>query len=298
MNEQHRLAYRAIKEVSHQHHGAITKLLAILGVSRQAYNKSFKRVETQWEKHDKVLKQRVQYWFDFHYQGIGAGNLLINLEQDEQITFAVTPKQVRRVMRALNIRCQIRTKKHNRIKQSEQYTQDNLLDQEFTVEQPNQVWLSDSTEVTYGVNGEHKVRFSGVLALYGRRLMAYHLSPTETSKAEIAVFQRAFDAVGEEVHPMIHTDRGSAYTSNEFNDFLVPFKVTRSMSRPGTPYDNAPMERWWNEFKLRWLARHARPKTYEELLQLIEAGIEYFNHQNRSAQRNGLTPDEYWNEAA
>ncbi|PIO82038.1 transposase, partial [Pediococcus damnosus] len=22
-----------------------------------------------------------------------------------------------------------------------------------------------------------------------------------------------------------------------------------------------------------------------------------FNHHNRSAQRNGLTPDEYWNEA-
>lgn len=69
------------------------------------------------------------------------------------------------------------------------------------------------------------------------------------------------------------------------------------MSRPGTPYDNAPMERWWNEFKLRWMARHPRAKTYQELITLVESGIEYFNHDNRSAQRNGLTPDEYWNEA-
>ena len=70
------------------------------------------------------------------------------------------------------------------------------------------------------------------------------------------------------------------------------------MSRPGTPFDNAPMERWWNEFKLRWMDRHSMPKTLQELEKLVEEGIEYFNCHNRSAQRNGLTPDEYWNEAA
>ncbi|WP_336402193.1 IS3 family transposase [Lacticaseibacillus pabuli] len=40
------------------------------------------------------------------------------------------------------------------------------------------------------------------------------------------------------------------------------------------------------------------PKTLQELEKLVEEGIEYFNCHNRSAQRNGLTPDEYWNEAA
>ena len=49
------------------------------------------------------------------------------------------------------------------------------------------------------------------------------------------------------------------------------------MSRPGTPYDSAPMERWWNEFKLRWMDRHPMPKTFEELVKLVEEGIEYFN---------------------
>lgn len=99
------------------------------------------------------------------------------------------------------------------------------------------------------------------------------------------------------VQPLIHTDRGSAYTSGTFNNFLNQFNIKRSMSRPGTPYDNAPMERWWNEFKLRWIERHETPKTYQELIKLVESGIEYFNHYDRSTKRNGLTPDEYWNEA-
>lgn len=255
-----------------------------------------KRQETEWEGHDRVLKERTQHWFDFHRRGIGAGNLLTNLEQDDQITFPVTFKMVRRVMCELDLRCQVRPKKRNRIKQQDQYIQDNLLDQNFNVDAPNQVWLSDSTELTYGVNGEYKIRLSSVMDLYGRRILSYNLSITETSAAEIQVFQRAFTAAGN-VHPMIHTDRGSAYTSGAFNNYLSQFEITRSMSRPRTPYDNAPMERWWNEFKLRWLASHPMVKTYKELVRLVEAGIKYFNHYNRSAQRNGLTPDEYWSEA-
>jgi hypothetical protein len=43
--------------------------------------------------------------------------------------------------------------------------------------------------------------------------------------------------------------------------------------------------------------RLPQSKTFEELAKLVEEGIEYFNHHNWSAQRNGLTPDEYWNEA-
>ncbi|GEP20401.1 IS3 family transposase [Pediococcus argentinicus] len=296
MKKQHRLAYHAIKEVSQGQHGAITKLLKLIGVSRQAYYKGLRRKETTWEQQNQKLKERVQYWFDIHKQGIGAGLLVDNLLRDEQVDVPISLKRVRRVMRELNIRCQVRRKKHNRVKQEEQYVQDNVLNQQFTVTAPNQVWLSDSTELAYGVNGEHKIRLSGVLDLYGRRMMSYYLSPTETAEAEIKVFQRAFDSVGY-VHPMVHTDRGSAYTSGAFNHFIEQYGVIRSMSRPGTPYDNAPIERWWNEFKLRWMDRHPMPKTKLELIALVEAGVDYFNKQNPSSQRNGLTPDEYWNEA-
>jgi hypothetical protein len=56
VNKQHRLAYSAIKEVSQGKHGAINKLLAVVGVSRQAYYKGLKRKETAWEIRDLSLK--------------------------------------------------------------------------------------------------------------------------------------------------------------------------------------------------------------------------------------------------
>jgi len=298
VNKQRQQAYQAIKEVSQGKRGAITKLLDHVGVSRQAYNKSFHRQETPWDAQERLLEERITYWFNQHHQAIGASKILSNLNHDKLVTFKVTIKRVKRIMINLNIRCQIRIKKHHRIKEQEQYIQDNVLNRNFSVSRPNQVWLSDSTELTYGTAKAHfKMRLSGVLDLYGRVLIASNLSTTETAAAEIQVFQRAFEYAGE-VHPLVHTDRGAAYTSKDFNNFIAGHEATRSMSRPGTPYDNSPMERWWNEFKTHWMDRHPMPTTYQEFKELVNEGIHYFNHLDRSPARNDLTPIEYRNGAA
>lgn len=58
MIKQRRQAYRAIEEVSQGHHGAVTKLLDVIGVSRQAYYKGLRREETLWEVHDQTSSSR------------------------------------------------------------------------------------------------------------------------------------------------------------------------------------------------------------------------------------------------
>ncbi|WP_225426582.1 hypothetical protein [Companilactobacillus hulinensis] len=88
MKQQRRLAYRAIKEVSQNNHGAITLLLGIVGVSRQAYNKYWKREETPKETKDKLLKKRIMYWYELNTKTIGAGVILTNLNMDTKITLS------------------------------------------------------------------------------------------------------------------------------------------------------------------------------------------------------------------
>jgi len=158
------------------------------------------------------------------------------------------------------------------------------------------VWLADSTQLVYGNKVLHKVRLSGIIDLYGRKLIGHLVTPSETADAEVELFENTFKTMGD-VHPLVHTDRGPAYTSNKFNDLLVRNRARRSMSRPGMPYDNSPMERWWNDFKIRWINLHPIPKTLDALKVLIEEGIDYFNKYDRSETRNDLTPNEYWSEA-
>lgn len=49
---------------------------------------------------------------------------------------------------------------------------------------------------------------------------------------------------------MLHSDQGSQYTSKEFTEFCEKLGITQSMSKAGYPYDNAPMERYFNTLKM------------------------------------------------
>ena len=48
---------------------------------------------------------------------------------------------------------------------------------------------------------------------------------------------------------ILHSDQGSQYTSKAFIEFCESVHVTQSMSKAGYPYDNAPMERYFNILK-------------------------------------------------
>ncbi len=126
-----------------------------------------------------------------------------------------------------------------------------------------------------------------VLDLYGRYALSYNISVTETAILAIEAFRRAFK-MEPDAHPMIHTDRGAAYCSISFNNYLASRNCIHSMSHPGHPWENSPMERWWNDFKLIWLAKRARPKTLEELEESVKESIEYFNTQRAYASKKRL----------
>lgn len=296
MRKQRRQAYQAIKEACQNHHGWETILLKYVGASRQAYHKGINRKQTVQEKQDTILKTEVKRVYEKHNGSIGAGKILTNLKHENKLGFKITLKKVRRIMKELCIVCKARVKKVNRQKKEEQYIQDNLLNQNFSATKPNEIWLSDSTQLEYGLKEKHKVRLSGILDLHGRYLLGYIITPTETAEAEKVMFEEVFEKVGE-VHPIVHTDRGPAYVSLSFNKLLAQHQVTRSMSRPGTPFDNSPMERWWNDFKLRWMNLHPTPATLEDLKKLVEEGIDYFNNYDRSDKINGLTPAEHRSKA-
>jgi len=45
-----------------------------------------------------------------------------------------------------------------------------------------------------------------------------------------------------EMEMVLHTDQGSVYSSKSFNELLPLYNIVHSMSRAGTPTDNAAME--------------------------------------------------------
>lgn len=68
---------------------------------------------------------------------------------------------------------------------------------------------------------------------------------------------------------ILHSDQGSQYTSKDFTDFCADAGITQSMSKAGCPYDNAPMERYYNTLKNVLVYKHCYHSD-EELNSAIE----------------------------
>lgn len=267
------------------------------GVSRDGYYKWLNRKTSRYQREQTELFEAILGLEKAHNWTLGYLAMTTQLKFENQLSFTAGLKRVTNCMRKHGIQANVRKKKYNRIRRHEEYVNDNLLNEQFERENRNEVWVTDTTEVVYGEHMLHKVRVHVILDLYGRYALSYNISDTETASSVIETFNRAFK-VETEAHPMIHTDRGAAYCSSMFNDYLASKNCVHSMSHPGHPWENSPMERWWNDFKLIWMDKHARPKTLEELEQLVQGAIEYFNKKRAYTSRNGLTAEQFRNQAA
>ena len=82
------------------------------------------------------------------------------------------------------------------------------------------------------------------------------------------------------------------YTSQEFVDFCVSQGIQQSMSKAGFPYDNAPMERYYNTLKNELIELHCY-HTDEELTRSIEEfAYGWYNHGRPHSYNDYRTPYE------
>ena len=92
---------------------------------------------------------------------------------------------------------------------------------------------------------------------------------------------------------LLHSDRGSQYCSNDYQELMRKYNFICSMSRKGNCWDNAPMESFWGKLKQEWLNdQHFR--THDEAKAAIFWYIEVYYRRNRLHASNGYrTPEEY-----
>jgi transposase InsO family protein len=150
-------------------------------------------------------------------------------------------------MKSANIVCL--RKKHVRIRttrpDSGAVVHHNHLNQVFTAQHPNQKWVSD---ITYIATQEGFLYMAGVEDLFSRKIvglsMADHIETSLVETAlDMAIYERDAQAL------LVHSDRGSQYTSHAYQQRLAQIKALSSMSGTGNCYDNAPMESFWATLK-------------------------------------------------
>lgn len=186
----------------------------------------------------------------------------------------VNHKCVQRLMQLVGLKAVIRRKRYNYKPHSPSHVVENILNREFQKDyQPMEVLLTDVTEFKYGV--QSKAYLSAVLDYGEKKIVAFKLSKHNNN----ALVRKTFSQIKDRIKPtktLIHSDRGSQYTSYSFKDFVDKHQVIQSMSRVGKCIDNGPMEGFFGTIKEE-MYRLNSYETFEQLESDIKGYIDFYN---------------------
>ena len=166
---------------------------------------------------------------------------------------------------------------------------DNVLSQNFNPPQPNQAWAGD---VTYLRTNQGWLYLAIVMDLNSRRIIGWSL----TKRMMVSLVERALQMAITLRQPgsgvLFHSDRGSQYTSKQFQSLLTKNGMLASMSSVGACLDNAVVERFFGSLKHEWLLNIVH-LTRESMKQDVEEYIKYYNHERLHTTLDDLTPIKY-----
>lgn len=285
--------FQAIREYHDEHPDRpISILCQILKVSRAGYYKWLNHKETPSEQENQTIMETMKELHKFHNGILGYRRMTTFVNRKRGTNY--NKKRIRRLMQILGIRSVIRRVRHACTKAGERFYAENLLDREFTATAPNQKWCTDVTYLQYGLGS--KAYLSAIKDLYDGSIIAYEIGHNNDNPLVMKTIKKAL-AANRGATPLIHSDRGSQYTSKEYRHFTTQAGITLSMSRVGKCIDNAPIESFFGHFKTE--SYHLKKyKTYEELVEDVENYIEFYNTQRYQTKLNNLTPQEFRNQVA
>jgi len=203
----------------------------------------------------------------------------------------VSRKRVARIMRVneLVARC-VKAFKRTTISDPTLPYSSNLLKQDFSADEPNKRWVSD---ITFIATDQGWLYLAVVMDLFSRAIVGWamdkHIDAELVSKAlSMALLNRCPTN-----KLILHSDRGSQYSSRDYQEIMESHGLVCSMSGTGNCYDNAAMESFFHSLKTEW-TDHYRYETRSVARASIFEYIEiFYNRQRRHSYANRMAPMQY-----
>lgn len=150
----------------------------------------------------------------------------------------------------------------------------NHLERDFTATDKDVKWVTD---ITYIRTGEGWLYLAVVIDLYSRLVVGWSMSQ---SMERQLVIQAALMAVWQKKHDapvILHSDRGSQFTSGEYQQFLQDHRIIASMSAVGSCYDNAAAESFFGLLKRERVNRKRYPTRSEARSDIFDYIERFYN---------------------
>ena len=159
----------------------------------------------------------------------------------------------------------------------QQYIEENLIKNKFDVTEANYLWCSDITELKCI---RSKVYVCGIIDVATRRIVGWSIAKNQTQKLVQDAFKMAIGRNPDRsAEAVFHSDRGCQYTAKKTKQLVEEHGFRKSMSRPGTPSDNQPIESFWKTLECEM--GDISHLTFDEASRTIVDYIELYYNSSR-----------------
>jgi len=171
----------------------------------------------------------------------------------------------------------------------------NVLNRQFEASAPNCKWIAD---FTYIWTAEGWLYVAAVIDPFSRRVVGWSISAPMTAQLVTDALVMAIWRRGKPDALLHHSDRGSQYTSEQFQRLMADHGVLCSMSRSGNVWDNAAMESFFSSLKIERTAGKVYRTRDQARIDVFEYIERFYNPLRRHSTIGYVSPMEFERKAA
>lgn len=205
----------------------------------------------------------------------------------------ISVNRVSRLMKQLNIKSIVIKKFRNYSQKIQKGNYKNLVNQVFTATRPNKIWLSDITYIHTIRNGW--TYLASILDVCTRKIVGFSYGKKMDKSLVILALQNACLNQGYPNGVILHSDRGSQYSSNDYISLAKRLGMILSYSKKGCPFDNAPMESFHASLKKEEVYLKHYTDFDEAKIRLFDYIEGFYNRNRIHSAINYMTPIAYEN---
>jgi transposase InsO family protein len=273
---------------SNRSYHRVKKMCTVLKVCESGYYRWRKRVPGKREVEDSEIVKEMREIHEENFRTYGAVKIMRALKK-KRVECGIG--RIYRLMRENGIYTVHRCKHRPYPKEVvEARYNENLLEQKFEVDAPDEVWAGD---ITYIKTDFGWVYMAMILDLFNREVIGYALGRKANTELVRIAMDQALLRRNRPRNVVFHSDRGCQYSSKTYQDYLERNGITGSMSRKGNPYDNACSESFFATIKKEWIY-FRRYSTMTQVDSSVFQYVELFYNRRRMHESLGyLSPKQY-----
>ncbi len=268
-------------------HFRVSTMCDILEVHRSGFYAWLKSPLSNRAKEDRELLKAIWTSYEASFGVYGSPRIHQDLKANG---IRCGRKRVARLMTANQMVAQRGYKKRKFKSGKPSITAPNLVARQFTVDKPNEVWVTD---ITYIRSHSGWIYLAAVMDLCSRKIVGWSLQTTMHTDLVLDALLQAVWRRRPAPGLVIHSDQGGQFGSHDWAKFLEDHGIKPSMSRKGNCHDNAVKESFFSSLKMERIRQKSYASIEAARSDIFEYIEMFYNPTRRHTHLDFVSPNQY-----